>query len=239
MQNIIAIIPARGGSKRIPKKNIKDFWGKPILSYAIKACKDAGIFSEIMVSTDRNDIAEVALKNGAHVPFMRSQKTSDDFANTFDVIEEVISNYQKDGREFDYICCIYPCVPFLSGQTLKEAYQQLIDSDNDALQPVCKYPVPIEWAMKAENGLLIPNDRKAQLIRSQDLEPKFFDAGMFYMIKYQTLLIEKTLTPVKTMAFIMDEREVQDIDTIDDWKMAEIKYKLIKEFENGKRTGVV
>ena len=236
---IIAIIPARGGSKRIPKKNIKDFLGKPMLSYAIKACKDAGIFSEIMVSTDCSEIAEVALNSGAQVPFMRSQKTADDFATTFDVLDEVIFNYKKENREFDYVCCVYPCVPFLSGLALQNAYHQLIASENDALQPVCKFPVPIEWAMKIENELLVPNDRKAQLIRSQDLEPKFFDAGMFYMIKNDILLKEKTLTPPKTMAYIMDETEVQDIDTLADWNMAELKYNLIKEFKNEKRTGII
>ena len=228
MKNIIAIITARGGSKRIPKKNIKEFFGKPMLSYAINACKDSDVFSEIMVSTDSDEIAEVAKKNGAHIPFMRSQKTADDFATTFDVLEEVISNYKKEGQDFDHVCCIYPCVPFLSGQTLQNAYNQLIESDNDALQPVCKFPVPIEWAMKIENGILVPNDRKAQLIRSQDLTPKYFDVGMFYMIKTAVLLKEKSLTPPKTMAYIMDEREVQDIDTADDWKIAEMKYKLVK-----------
>ena len=239
MQNIIAIIPARGGSKRIPKKNIKDFLGKPMISYAIKACKDAELFSEIMVSTDSDEIAEVALNYGAQVPFMRSQKTADDFATTFDVLEEVISNYKKENRGFDYMCCVYPCVPFLSRQTLQDAYHQLITSDNDALQPVCRFPVPIEWAMKIENGILVPNDRKAQSIRSQDLEPKFFDAGMFYMIKSAAFLREQTLTPVKTMAYILDEQEVQDIDTMEDWKMAELKYKLIKEYTNGKRAGII
>ena len=230
MKNIIAIIPARGGSKRIPQKNIKPFLGKPMLSYAIKACKDADIFSEIMVSTDNDEIAEIALKHGAQVPFMRSQKTSDDFATTFDVVEEVISTYKKENREFEYICCVYPCVPFLSGQTLQNAFNQLLASDNDALQPVCKFPVPIEWAMKIENGRLVPNDRKAQLIRSQDLEPKYFDVGMFYMIKNVTLFKEKTLTPAKTMACILDELEIQDIDTMDDWRLAELKYKLIKGY---------
>jgi len=229
MKNNIAIITARGGSKRIPKKNIKEFFGKPMLSYAINACKDSGIFSEIMVSTDSEEIAEVARNNGANVPFMRSPKTADDFATTFDVLEEVINNYKKESREFDYVCCVYPCVPFLSGQTLQRAYKQFIESDNDALQPVCKFSVPIEWAMKIENGILIPNDRKAQLIRSQDLTLKYFDVGMFYMIKTDILLKEKSLTPEKTIAFIMNEKEIQDIDTIDDWKMAEIKYKLIKE----------
>jgi N-acylneuraminate cytidylyltransferase len=228
MKNIIAIITARGGSKRIPKKNIKEFFGKPMLSYAINACKDSGIFSEIMVSTDSEEIAEVARSNGANIPFMRSQKTADDFATTFDVLEEVISNYRNEKQEFEHVCCIYPCVPFLSGQTLKNAYNQLIKSDNDALQPVCKFSVPIEWAMKIENGLLVPNDRKAQLIRSQDLTPKYFDVGMFYMIKTAVMLKEKSLTPEKTMAYIMDEREVQDIDTTDDWLIAEMKYKLLK-----------
>ena len=239
MKNIIAIIPARGGSKRIPQKNIKVFFEKPMLSYAINACIDAALFSEIMVSTDCPQIAEVALNYGAQVPFMRSQKTADDFATTFDVVEEVLYNYKKNGREFDYICCVYPCVPFLTGVTLQNAYNQLIPSNNDALQPVCKFPVPIEWAMKIEDGLLVPNDRNAQSIRSQDLEPKFFDVGMFYMIKTDALFREKTLIPTKTMAYIIPEQEVQDIDTMDDWKMAELKYKLIKEFENENRTAVI
>jgi N-acylneuraminate cytidylyltransferase len=232
-KKIIAIITARGGSKRIPKKNIKEFFGKPMLSYAINACKDSGVFSEIMVSTDSDEIAETARNNGAQVPFMRSQKTADDFATTYDVIEEVVANYKNNGHEFDYICCVYPCVPFLSGRTLKDAFNKLIASGNDALQPVCKFPVPIEWAMKIEDGILVPNDRAAQLIRSQDLTPKYFDAGMFYMIKTDVLLKGKSLTPEKTMAYVMDEQEVQDIDTIDDWKMAELKYKLIMEQKNG------
>lgn len=227
---ILAIITARGGSKRIPKKNIKDFFGKPMLSYAIKDCEDAGIFTEIMVSTDCNEIAEVARTNGANVPFMRSQKTADDFATTYDVLEEVVLNYKNAGKEYDYICCIYPCVPFLTGKTLQNAFEQLTTSDNDALMPVCKYPVPIEWAMKIENDILLPNDRIAQMIRSQDLKPKFFDVGMFYMIKCDTLLREKTLVPEKTMAYIMNEQEIQDIDTMDDWKLAELKYKLIKGY---------
>ena len=229
MKNIIAIITARGGSKRIPKKNIKEFFGKPMLSYAINACKDSGLFSEIMVSTDSDEIAEIARNNGAQVPFMRSQKTADDYASTFDVVEEVINNYKKENREYDFLCCVYPCVPFLSGQTLQSAYNQLIASSNDALQPVCKFPVPVEWAMKIENGILVPNDRNAQLMRSQDLVPKYFDVGMFYMVKTAVMLKERSLLPPKTMAYIMNEKEVQDIDTIDDWIKAEFKYKFIKE----------
>lgn len=225
--SIIAIITARGGSKRIPKKNIKDFYGKPMLAYAIEAAKNANIFDEIMVSTDSEEIADVARKYGASVPFMRSEKTANDFATTYDVLEEVLAEYKKIGKKFDEICCIYPCVPFLTSKSLIEAYNTMKNGNADALQPVCKFPSPIEWAMKIENGLLIPNDREAQKIRSQDLNPKYFDVGMFYYCKTDVLLKEKTLVPNKTFAYIIDETECQDIDTPDDWKMAEIKYKLL------------
>jgi N-acylneuraminate cytidylyltransferase len=233
MSRILAIITARGGSKRIPKKNIKDFFGKPMLNYAISACKDAGIFSEIMVSTDSDEIAEVAVNNGVRVPFMRSPKTADDFATTYDVLEEVIANYKKEGREFEYICCVYPCVPFLSGQILQKAYNHLIESSNNALQPVCRFPAPIEWAMEIKEGFLVQNNQRSTINRSQDFIPKYFDAGMFYIIKTNVLLSEKTLTPTKTMAYIMDEREIQDINTEEDWVMAELKYKMIKEVKYG------
>lgn len=224
---IIAIITARGGSKRIPQKNIKDFMGKPMLAYAIEAAQQAKIFDEIMVSTDDEDIANVAKKYGASVPFMRSQKTSDDFATTYDVIEEVVNEYKKNGQVFDELCCIYPCVPFLTSKSLRDAYKAMKNSGADALQPVCRYPAPVEWAMKIENNLLVPNDRAALKIRSQDLTPKYFDAGMFYYCKTDAMLLEKTLVPQKTSAYIIDESECQDIDTPDDWKVAEMKHKLL------------
>jgi len=203
------------------------------LFYAIDACKNAGIFSEIMVSTDSGEIAEIAKSRGAAVPFMRSERTSDDFAYTYDVIEEVVNNYNNQGKIYDILCCVYPCVPFLLGETLKNAYRKLTITNNNALHPVCKYPAPIEWAMKIKNDILIPTDLEALSIRSQDLQPKYYDAGMFYFIRTAALLGEKTLTPSKTMAFVMDEKEVQDIDTPDDWEMAELKYRLIKGCENG------
>ena len=228
MQNIIAIITARGGSKRVPKKNIKDFFGRPMISYAINACLAAGVFSEIMVSTDSDEIAEIAKTYGAKVPFIRSEKTSDDFATTFDVLYEVINDYKKINQEFTYTCCVFPCVPFLSGKTIRDAFSKLIATDNNAIQSVYKSPSPVEWAMRIENGLLVPNDTESKLIRSQDLTPKYFDAGMFYIIKTSVLLREKNLLPEKTMAYIMNEKEIQDIDTLDDWAMAELKYKILK-----------
>lgn len=225
--SVIAIITARGGSKRIPKKNIKDFYGKPMLAYAIEAAKGAGIFDEIMVSTDSVEIAEVAKKYGASVPFMRSEKTSNDFATTYDVLEEVISEYKKNGKNYEKLCCIYPCVPFLTSETLKKSYELFSTNDFEALQPVCSYPSPIEWAMRLKDGLLIPDSPEKLTIRSQDLQKAYFDVGMFYFCKTDVMLAQKTLVPSKTAGFVIDESECQDIDTPDDWKMAEIKYKML------------
>lgn len=226
--SVIAIITARGGSKRIPKKNIKEFYGKPMLAYAIEAAKGAGIFDEIMVSTDSEEIADVARKYGANVPFMRSEKTSNDFATTFDVLEEVINEYKKQGKSFDKLCCIYPCVPFLTSKTLNESYKTFINGNYDALQPVCTYPSPIERAMRLDNGLLVPDSPEKLKIRTQDLQKAYFDVGMFYYCQTEVMLREKTLVPNKTAGYVIDEPECQDIDTPDDWKMAELKYKLLE-----------
>jgi len=225
----IAVIPARGGSKRIPKKNIKIFFGKPVLAYAIEACLESAIFSEVMVSTDCAEIAAIAKRYGAKVPFMRSAKTSDDFAGTYDVLKEVLLEYQKLGQNFNNVCCVYPCVPLLKSETLKMAYEAMINNKVDALMPVCKYPVPIEWAMRLQDGLLIPNDRDAQKIRSQDLVSKFFDVGMFYFFKTDVVLAGEMSVPAKTFGYIISELECQDIDTEDDWKIAELKYKILHE----------
>lgn len=221
----IAIITARGGSKRIPRKNIKNFMGKPMLAYAIEAAKNSGLFDEIMVSTDDREIADVAIKYGANVPFLRSERTASDNATTFDALDEVIQEYKKLGKEFEIFCCIYPCVPFLRPETLIDAFKKM--EGHDAVIPVCKYPVPIEWAMKIEDDFLIPNDREAQNIRSQDLEPKYFDVGMFYFCRTKNLYEHNSLTPDNTTGYVINEQECQDIDTLDDWKLAEMKYKVL------------
>ena len=142
----LAVITARGGSKRIPRKNIKEFFGRPMLSYAVTAAKEAGIFDEITVSTDDEEIAQVALNLGAKVPFMRSAKTSDDFATTADVLSEVLGEYEKLGVKPATLCCIYPCVPFLTGEILKEAYRRFVSSGADSLVPVVKFSFPIQRA---------------------------------------------------------------------------------------------
>ena len=202
--------------------------GKPMIAYAIEAALKSGIFKEVMVSTDDKEIAEVAQKHGAEVPFMRSAKTASDTATTFDVIDEVITEYKKLGKNFESLCCIYPCVPFLKSETLHKAYQQMQEHHLDAIVPVCKYSVPIEWAMKIQNGLLVPNDREAQNIRSQDIEPKYFDVGMFYFCRTDKIYQHHSLTPDNTGAYILDEMECQDIDNETDWQLAELKYKIVK-----------
>jgi N-acylneuraminate cytidylyltransferase len=224
----IAIITARGGSKRIPHKNIKDFLGQPIIKYAIDAALQSKIFDTIMVSTDDEEIAGVAKQCGADVPFMRSKETSNDLATTSDVLLEVVYQYKKENQEFDNLCCIYPSVPFLKGSTLVEAYNIFTKNNIDALMPVVQYSYPIQRSFRLnDDGLLEYMYPEYIKSRSQDLEPAYHDVGMFYIVKTGVLLKEKSLVPPKIMAFVMSELEIQDIDTQDDWAMAELKYKLI------------
>ena len=226
MKNI-AIITARGGSKRIPRKNIKEFMGKPMLAYAIEAAVNSQIFDEVMVSTDDIEIAEITQKYGAKIPFMRSEATANDFATTADVLKEVIKEYNKLGKFFESFCCIYPCVPFLNAEILKNANEKFDKSGADSLMPVVKYSFPIQRAVKINSeGFLEYREPQFAMSRSQDLEPMFHDVGMFYFAKTKAFLEYKTLVTPKTVLFEMDESVVQDIDTLDDWKMAELKYKV-------------
>lgn len=227
MKNI-AIITARGGSKRIPRKNIKDFMGKPMIAYAIEAALESEIYDEVMVSTDDVEIAEIAEKYGAKVPFMRSEATANDYATTADVLNEVINEYEKLGKSFENMACIYPCVPFLSSEILKSANEKFINSEADSLMPVVKYSFPIQRAVKVNTeGFLEYREPQFALTRSQDLESMYHDVGMFYFVKTKAFLGYKTLITPKTVLFEMDERAVQDIDTSDDWKMAEMKFKVM------------
>ena len=227
--NTIAIITARGGSKRIPRKNIKEFMGKPMITYAIGAALKSNVFDEVMVSTDDFEIAEIAKKNGAKVPFMRSEKTANDMAMTYDVLEEVIDEYQKIGRNFDNLACIYPCVPFLRSETLQNAYQIFINSNCDTLVPVVKFSFPIQRAFRIdENNFLQYREPENMLKRSQDLEPMFHDVGMFYFCKIDEMKRNKKLIGNKAAYIEMDEMQIQDIDNVSDWKMAEMKYRIMQ-----------
>lgn len=220
--SIVAVITARGGSKRIPRKNIKEFMGKPMLAYAVEAAVNSNVFDEVMVSTDDVEIAEIAKHFGAKVPFMRSEKTANDFATTADVLEEVVFEYKKRGKTFDELCCIYPCVPFLTADVINNAYEKFKTSGADRLTPVVKYSFPIQRAFKLnEQGLLEYREPENAPKRSQDLEPMYHDVGMFYFYKTEKMNSDK-------IAMLeMDEAMVQDIDNDSDWQMAEMKYRIM------------
>lgn len=222
----ICIIPARAGSKRIPKKNIRDFLGKPIISYSIQLAIDSQLFDEIMVSTDDLEIAEIANKFGANVPFMRSDKNSDDFATTFDVIQEVIKCYNGLGKSFENICCIYSCAPFIQSEVFLKAYDQLINSNFDTVFPIIAYAYPIQRALRYNNGKVSMIDQDNINIRSQDLAASFHDAGQFYWCKTKKVLRAKKLITSNSGAIEISELDAQDIDTEIDWKLAELKYQL-------------
>ena len=219
----IAIITARGGSKRIPRKNVKPFMGRPMIAYAIAAALESKLFDEVMVSTDDAEIAETAKAHGAAVPFLRSAATANDFATTADVLNEVIAEYAKLGVAFDEFCCIYPCVPFLTGELLREAHEDFAASAADSLMPVVKYSFPIQRAVRRNaEGFLEYREPENMLKRSQDLEPMYHDVGMFYFHKTASFGRNG-----RVAMFEMPEERIQDIDTIDDWKMAELKYKVL------------
>lgn len=225
----LAIITARGGSKRIPRKNIKEFVGKPILAYSIEAALQSGVFDEVMVSTEDEEIAEISKKFGAEVPFYRSERTSNDFASTVDVIEEVVDEYEKRGKTFDMIVCIYPTAPFITAERLKEAVEKLASSNADTLIPVVRFSYPPQRALVIKDDMLVFNDTRYLNSRSQDLEKHYHDAGQFYVTKTESFKTYREFMVGKVLPMELSELEVQDIDNEVDWKLAELKYKMIHE----------
>lgn len=227
----IAIITARGGSKRIPKKNIREFCGKPILAYSIEAALQAGVFDTVMVSTDSEEIARIALEYGAEVPFYRSEKTSSDYATTNDVLLEVLAEYEKRGQTFDLTCCIYPTAPFVTGRKLRDALERLCTSDADTILGVVPFSFPPQRAMVTEQGRLVFEYPQYLDTRSQDLVPHYHDAGQFSIMKTAPYLVNKKVLLGKILPMVLDEMEVQDIDNETDWEIAQIKYRMMRERE--------
>lgn len=228
MRNL-CIIPARGGSKRIPRKNIKPFMGKPIIAYSIEAALKSGLFDEVMVSTDDEEIAVVARQYGASVPFMRSAEAANDYATTFDVMEEVLSVYRREGKRFDVVCCVYATAPFVTAMKLQEACRLLAKGGYDSVYTVVPFSYPVQRGLKIEGGkmrLMYPEHLNT---RSQDLESVYHDAGQFYFSKVKALEASKSFLGNNTGGFVCSELEVQDLDTETDWKLAEIKYRLLYE----------
>lgn len=222
----IAMITARGGSKRIPRKNIKEFCGKPILAYSIEAALSSGCFDTVMVSTDDGQIAQVAKQYGAQVPFFRSEETSNDYAATADVILEVLSEYQKRAESYDLVCCIYPTAPFLTGERLRQAMSLLEDGEADSVLPVVRFSFPPQRSVVIKDGFLQPKWPECMPMRSQDLEPFYHDAGQFYCLRTESFLKQKKLIMDKTVPLELSELEVQDIDTLQDFRLAEVKFRM-------------
>ena len=229
----IAIITARGGSKRIPRKNIKEFCGKPIIVYSIESALSSGCFNEVMVSTDDEEIAEIAQKAGAVIPFMRSEKTSSDFATSADVIQEVLDEYAKRGQAFENACILYPTAPFVTAEKLQKAMNLMQEEGADSVLPMVQYSFPPQRAFVNENGRIRFANQDYAMARSQDLEPMYHDCGQFCCFKTELFLTKRTLVTDNTVGMICPESEVQDIDTFEDWYLAELKYKMMKERNHG------
>jgi N-acylneuraminate cytidylyltransferase len=224
----IAIIPARGGSKRIPGKNIRPFHGKPVIAWSIEAALKCGLFSDVMVSTDDEEIAEVAKSFGADVPFLRSEKNSDDFATTSDVLREVLNQYAETGHLFDTACCIYATAPFVSAHKLTEAHDLFQSKKFDAVFPVMKYAFPIQRSFRMHPDGRVEMFYPEHLnTRSQDLPPAFHDAGQFYFFRVKEFLVTGKIFGENSGSIQLSEIEGQDIDTEEDWKLAELKWKLM------------
>lgn len=221
----IAIIPARGGSQRIPNKNIRAFCGRPIIAYSVQAALSAGCFAEVMVSTDSPEIAQVARAYGASVPFLRSEENSSDVATTVAVWREVIVRYQENGCEFPVACSVLPTAPFVTAARLRESLS-LLDTHPgwDAVMCVVAYSAPIQRAQRLVEGELKMFWPEHARTRSQDLETAYHDAGQCYAFRPPFILSNDSLRDGRLGALIVSEMEAQDIDTEEDWRFAEMKY---------------
>lgn len=226
MKNL-CIIPARGGSKRIPHKNIKDFLGKPIIVYSIEAALASKMYDEVMVSTDDEEIAAVAHKYGASVPFMRSEASANDYATTADVINEVLDCYAQMGKTFDSFTCLYSTAPFVSAGRLKEAYSMIKD-DIYSVFTCVEFSYPIQRALHIVNGKISMLQPQYLKSRSQDLEKTYHDAGQFYVCIIDDFKKTNSLWSTNTAGLVLSEFEVQDLDTLTDWALAEMKFKLTR-----------
>jgi N-acylneuraminate cytidylyltransferase len=226
MSKALCIIPARGGSKRIPKKNIKPFHGKPIIAYSIDTALISGLFKEVMVSTDCEEIKRISQMYGAQVPFLRSETNSNDFATTVDVVNEVLEAYRKMGQTFEEICVLYSCAPFATAEDLKKA--KLTLEKYDSVIPVVRYDFPPFRSFEIFESKLRYKWPEYEKLSSQDFEDLFHDAGQWYFFRNEEQYHE-SLVKNSTAPFILDSNKVQDIDTISDWKLAELKFQILNE----------
>ena len=226
----ICVIPARGGSKRIPRKNIKAFNGRPIIAYSIKAALESNCFDHVIVSTDDNEIAEAAKKYGAKVPFIRPAELSNDYAGTIPVIKHSIEWLEGHNNTIDNVCCLYATAPFIQSQTIFKAFQQLQESKSDYCFSVTSFSFPIQRSIKITQdnkvGMFYPENFN---VRSQDLEEAYHDAGQLYWGKAQAFKDELPIFSETASPYILPRYLVQDIDTMEDWVRAEAMHRVLQE----------
>lgn len=221
----LCIIPARGGSKRIPRKNIRPFLGRPALAYAIDAAKESGCFDEVMVSTDDEEIAAAAREHGALVPFMRSKEASDDHSNFTDALTEVLRCYKERGKKFEYCCCIFPTAVLTRAEHIKDGWEKLRASpDLYAVLPVLQFGYPVQRALKIQETRLQMFQPENYFVRSQDMEKAYHDAGQWYWMRADKISGQLRLLAPTSAPVVISEMDAQDIDNEVDWRLAEVKY---------------
>lgn len=226
----IAVIPARGGSKRIPRKNIKEFCGQPIIAYSIQAAQDSGLFDRIIVSTDDEEISEVAKHYGAEIPFMRPVELADDYTGTNAVVKHALEWFKDQGFSIQYACCIYATAPFIQVEYLKQGFDRLLSSGKDFVFTVTTFEFPIQRAVKINhNGEIEPLYPEYIFSRSQDLEEAYHDAGQFYWGRAEAYLQDMSLYFSGSFPVVLPRYLVQDVDTMEDWQQAEMIYKVLQD----------
>jgi N-acylneuraminate cytidylyltransferase len=231
----IAVIPARGGSKRIPRKNIKDFCGKPMIVWSIEASKASALFDHIIVSTDDNEIADVAKKHGAEVPFIRPAELSDDYVGTGDVVKHAVEWAIKNIGKPEFICTIYATAPFIKPMDIVTGLNLLVENNSQLAFTVTSFPFPIQRAIKInKNGRVEMFQPGNFMTRSQDLEAAYHDAGQFYWAKTDAVLNEVLAFSKEAVPVILPRHRVQDIDTYEDWARAELLFQLMSIQEQDK-----
>lgn len=225
--NRLCIIPARGSSKRIPRKNIREFAGKPIIAFSIEAALKSELFDEVMVSTDDEEIAKVAKSYGAKVPFLRSHDAATDTAILLDVIDDVLQQYGLKGHHPKEICCLLATAPFVTVEMLNKALALFQKEKHDSVFPIVKFDSPIQRSLKLDGNKVQMNWPENMALRSQDLEDCYYDSGLFYWLNNQ-ILIKRKLWTDNSGAIVLNPMVTQDIDTESDWKLAELKYNYLK-----------
>ncbi len=224
----IAVIPARGGSKRIPRKNIKHFYGKPLIAYSIEAAIKTKLFDKVIVSTDDEEIASIAKSYGAEI-LKRPKELADDFTTTIPVIAHAIKSTYKDVNEIEAVCCIYATAPFVQAEYLKKAYEKLLTYKSNYCFSATSFAFPIQRAIKLKNDSIEMFYPEHFNTRSQDLEEAYHDAGQFYWGIPEAWCEEEAIFSDNSSVVILPRYLVQDIDTLEDWKRAELMYRVLQD----------